>query len=63
MDVKFAFALGQEVVLENGIKGRVDGVAVYENSKSNRIGVLYSDNTGRISTVWLDEEKVKAASA
>jgi hypothetical protein len=61
MDVKFAFALGQEVILENGIKGCVDGLAIYQNSKVNRIGVIYSDTTGHISTVWLDEEKLKAA--
>jgi hypothetical protein len=61
MDVKFAFSLGQEVVLESGLKGRVDGLCIYQNSKVNRVGVIYSDNAGRISTVWLDEDQVKAA--
>jgi hypothetical protein len=61
MDVKFAFALGQEVILENGLTGRVDVNSIVDGVTKNRISVEYSDKTGSVHSRWFDEDKLKAA--
>lgn len=56
MDVTFIFPLGAEVESREGVRGYVETLSISRGMDTNRVGVEYLSNEGKVEFHWFNED-------